>query len=328
MPVKNEELNLPHSLASVASWADRVYVVDSGSTDRTREIARDMGGTVIDRPWLGYARQKNWCLDNLPIDTDWILFLDADETILPDLRDQLLAVAARPADQVHENGFYLNRYFVFLGKRIRHCGFYPSWNLRFFKRGTARYEEREVHEHMIVNGPEGYLKGHMEHDDRRGLEVYMDKHNKYSTMEAHETIRHMQALRDARRRAPGDTPPKSALDARLMGTPLQRRRWVKHVLYPRLPARWLLRFLFMYVLRLGFLDGLTGLRFCLFMSAYELLIDLKIIDMRRTGAGLPAAEGVTAPLQPPHGGSDAPPEPPGTARQAPPAGPSVRHTPG
>ena len=145
---------------------------------------------------------------------------------------------------------------------------------------------------MIVNGPEGYLKGHMEHDARRGLGVYMDKHNKYSTMEAHETIRHMQALRDARRRAPGDTPPKSALDARLMGTPLQRRRWVKHVLYPRLPARWLLRFLFMYVLRLGFLDGLTGLRFCLFMSAYELLIDLKIIDMRRTGAGLPAAEGV------------------------------------
>lgn len=303
MPVKDEQLNLPHSLPSVTGWADRVYVVDSGSTDRTRQIAADLGATVVDRPWLGYARQKNWCLDNLEIDTDWIVFLDADESILPDLRDELIAIAARPAEEVKEAGFYLNRYFIFLGKRIRHCGFYPSWNLRFFKKGKARYEDREVHEHMVVEGPEGYLKGHMEHDDRRGLEVYMDKHNKYSTMEARETIRQMRAVQDARAAgstgaepageaaldatASGRTRPQAAgLDARLFGNPLQRRRWIKHVLYPRLPAKWLARFLFMYILRLGILDGLTGLRFCLFMSAYELLINLKIIEMQRTGVGL------------------------------------------
>lgn len=299
MPVKDEELNLPHSLPSVMPWADRVYVVDSGSKDRSRAIATELGAHVVDRPWLGYARQKNWCLDNLELTTDWVLFLDADESILPDLRDQMLAIAARPAADVKESGFYLNRYFIFLGKRIRHCGFYPSWNLRFFKKGRARYEEREVHEHMVVDGPEGFLKGHMEHDDRRGLEVYMDKHNKYSTMEARETIRHMRAAAAPSRAtrpheaATSDAPasaasqaPASTLDARLLGNPLQRRRWIKHVLYPKLPAKWLFRFWFMYVLRLGFLDGLTGLRFCLFMSAYELLISLKIIEMQRTGVGL------------------------------------------
>lgn len=315
MPVKDEELNLPHSLPSVIPWADRVYVVDSGSKDRTKQIAADMGAVVVDRPWLGYARQKNWCLDNLDINTGWVLFLDADETILPDLRDELLAIARRPADDVKESGFYLNRYFMFLGKRIRHCGFYPSWNLRFFKRGRARYEEREVHEHMVVDGPEGFLKGHMEHDDRRGLEVYMDKHNKYSTLEARETIRQIRAVREARasrrirsnakgandaKEQRGGEPAVGAdsrqetgsqsagLDARLFGNPLQRRRWIKHVLYPKLPAKWLCRFLFMYIIRLGFLDGLTGLRFCLFMSAYELLIALKIIEMQRTGVGLAA----------------------------------------
>ncbi len=297
MPVKDERLNLPHSLPSVVAWADRVYVVDSGSKDDTRQIAADLGAVVVDRPWLGYAKQKNWCLDNLDIATDWVLFLDADETILPDLREQLLAVAQRPVDQVSESGFYLNRYFIFLGKRIRHCGFYPSWNLRFFKKGKARYEEREVHEHMVVDGPEGFLRGHMEHDDRRGLEVYMDKHNKYSTMEARETIRQMRAAQASRRDADaakgaGEGGVQAGvqgagLDARFFGNPLQRRRWIKHVLYPRLPAKWLFRFLFMYILRLGFLDGLTGLRFCLFMSAYELLISLKIIEMQRTGVGTP-----------------------------------------
>ncbi len=298
MPVKDEELNLPHSLPSVTPWADRVYVVDSGSKDRTRQIATDLGATVVDRPWLGYARQKNWCLNNLEITTDWVLFLDADESILSDLRDQMLKIAARPVADVPESGFYLNRYFIFLGKRIRHCGFYPSWNLRLFKRGRARYEEREVHEHMIVDGPEGFLKGHMEHDDRRGLEVYMDKHNKYSTLEARETIRQMRAVKAARQNAEGAQSAEVAegtkgaavgqagLDARFFGNPLQRRRWIKHVLYPKLPAKWLFRFCFMYFLRLGFLDGLTGLRFCLFMSAYELLISLKIIEMQRTGVGL------------------------------------------
>jgi hypothetical protein len=165
----------------------------------------------------------------------------------------------------------VNRFLIFLGKRIRHCGYYPSWNLRFFKRGRARYEERQVHEHMIVDGPVGYLRGHMEHNDRRGLEAYTAKHNRYSTLEAAEILRQSAAGANG----------AGALEARLFGDPLQRRRWIKRHVHPRLPARWLFRFIYMYVLRLGFLDGPTGLRFCLFISAYELLVSLKVIELRQ-----------------------------------------------
>jgi hypothetical protein len=121
--------------------------------------------------------------------------------------------------------------------------------LRFFKRGRARYEQREVHEHMVVDGPVGYLPGHLEHHDRRGLEEYMSKHNRYSTLEAREVVRLLTERRGRK------------LPARLTGGPLERRRWVKETLYPRLPAKWLLRFCLMYLGRGGFLDGRNGLRF-------------------------------------------------------------------
>ncbi len=267
--VLDEEMNLPFSLPTVTGWADRVWVVDSGSRDRTIEIARAHGAEVLHQKWLGYAGQKNWCLDNLPIQSDWVLIVDADEPVMPDLRDAMLAVASRPADQVPEAAFYVNRYFIFLGKRIRHCGYYPSWNIRFLKRGRARYEMRDVHEHMIADGPVGYLHGHLEHNDRRGLEVYMDKHNKYSTLEAREILRYET----------GES--KESFKGRLFGNSAERRRWIKRNLYGKLPFKFLWRFAYGYFVRLGVLDGMTGLRFCLFIAAYELLIELKVLEMRR-----------------------------------------------
>ena len=268
IPVKNEEKNLPHALASVKEWADRVWVIDCGSTDNTRDIANTAGAEVVEQEWLGYAKQKNWALDNLDLQADWIFFLDADEAILPKLRDELLSIAAEPVEHVKESAFNINRYFIFLGKRIRHCGYYPSWNVRFFKRNKARYEEREVHEHMVVDGITGSLKGHMEHWDRRGLEPYTAKHNHYSTLEAKEILQQSKT-EDA------------TIDASFFGTAQQRRRWIKRHIYPRLPARWLFRFFWMYILRFGFLDGITGLRFCLFISSYELLISLKTVELRQ-----------------------------------------------
>lgn len=285
IPTFNEEVNLPHALKSVMGWASNVFVVDSESTDKTRQIAESMGAKVVIRPWLGYAKQKNWALDNLPLTSDWVFILDADEVITDELRDELLAIARRPVAEVPESGFWINRYFIFMRKRIRHCGFYPSWNLRFFKRGKARYEEREVHEHMIVDGPVGWCKGNMEHDDRRGLEFYMAKHNKYSTLEAREIFKVEQAIK-AGTHASGEGK-GGAMGGSFWGGPIERRRWIKHVVYPKLPAKWLFRFLFMYVLKLGFLDGVTGFRFCLFMTAYELLIHLKIIELRQESANQP-----------------------------------------
>ncbi|MEE2912205.1 MAG: glycosyltransferase family 2 protein [Planctomycetota bacterium] len=268
IPVKNEEINLPYALASVMEWADAVWVVDCGSTDRTCEIAKKAGAVVVEQSWLGYAKQKNWALDNLELKADWVFFLDADEAILPELKKELLSIASLPVEEIRESAFNINRYFVFLGKRIRHCGYYPSWNVRFFKRNKARYEEREVHEHMVVDGITGALKGHMEHWDRRGLELYMEKHNHYSTLEAKEILH--QSKKEA-----------LAIDASLFGTTQQRRRWIKRHIYPHLPARWLFRFFWMYILRFGFLDGITGLRFCLFISSYELLISLKTVELQQ-----------------------------------------------
>jgi glycosyltransferase involved in cell wall biosynthesis len=273
----NEEANLPFALQSVMAWARRVFVVDSGSTDRTREIAEKFGAAFVPHAWEGYARQKNWALDQLPLTADWVFILDADEVITDPLRDELAAVAR--ANNCEENGFYINRFFIFLGKRIRHCGYYPSWNLRFFRRGKARYEEREVHEHMVVDGRTGYLRHEMEHNDRRGMEYYIAKHNRYSTLEARELFKIEHNLA------------QGTMHYRFWGGPIERRRWVKHKVWPRLPGKWAFRWLYMYVLKLGFLDGAVGFHFCLFLASYEHQITLKLKELRQqarpAGGGRP-----------------------------------------
>ncbi|MEI7657021.1 MAG: glycosyltransferase family 2 protein [Phycisphaerae bacterium] len=266
IPAFNEELNLTEAIRSVIAWADVVHVVDSQSTDATRAIAAQFGIHCVVQPWLGYAKQKNWALEHLPLRADWVFILDADESITPELRDELLAVAAKPVEAVPESGFYVNRLTYFLGSPIRHCGYFPSYNLRFFKRGKARYEEREVHEHMIVDGPTSRLLHLMNHEDRRGLEHLIAKHNRYSTLEARELTRE----RMLRRRE----------DAGPLERGIAMRRWLKRNVLPRLPLSGLWRFFYMYVIRLGFLDGLAGLRFCLLLATYDLLISLKLAEIR------------------------------------------------
>ncbi|HEV8607663.1 MAG TPA: carbamoyltransferase C-terminal domain-containing protein [Tepidisphaeraceae bacterium] len=266
IPTKNEEINLPFALASVADWAQQVFVLDCGSTDRTAQIAIQYGAQVVDHPWEGYARQKNWGLDNLPIITPWVFILDADEVITPRLREELTKIAT--ANTAPEDGFYINRYLIFLDKRLRHSGYYPSWNIRFFRHGKARYEERRVHEHMIVSGRVGYIKnGEMEHHDRRGLEHFIAKHNHYSTLEAQEIFRIQQDL------ATG------TISFGFWNGPVERRRWIKHKIWHRLPARWFVRFLSMYILQLGFLDGRAGFHLAFLLAVYEHQISLKLQEL-------------------------------------------------
>lgn len=264
---KDEELNLPYALASLQGWTRRIWIVDSGSSDRTVEIARTAGCEVREQHWLGYARQKNWALDMLPMECDWVLILDADEAVTPELRMALLEIAGKPVETVPQSGFHLNRHFIFMGGVIRHSGYYPSWNLRFFKRGRARYEEREVHEHMIVDGPVGFMDHDLVHWDRRPLEHHIAKHNRYSTLEAQAIFAQEQGA-------------QSGLAPRLFGDPLSRRRWFKRYVYPKIPLKFIARFVFMYLLKLGFLDGVAGFRFALFISSYELHIDLKLAELR------------------------------------------------
>lgn len=264
----NEALNLPHCLKALKGWTNKVFVVDSGSTDSTQEIANNLGAEVIHHDWEGYAKQKNWGLDNLPFEAPWLLLLDADEVITHRLRERLSDIASMQVDNVSENGFFINRLTYFLGKPIRHCGFFPSWNLRFFKRGTGRYEDREVHEHVVIDDPVGYIREPMLHDDRRGLEHYFAKHNRYSTLEARELFNEIT----------GQSRLQEVVN---VSGRTKRNRWLKRNITPRMPFPGLIRFLYMYVLRFGILDGRAGLDFCQFIGAYEHLVAMKLRELKR-----------------------------------------------
>ena len=262
----NEEQNLPHTLASIAGWVERIFVVDSGSTDRTADIAREYGAEFVHHEWEGYARQKNWALANLPFESDWTLILDADEAVSPQLKEEILSLTRQPVESVPQCGFLINRIFVFMGRRIRHSGYFPSWNLRLFKRGQARYEDRSVHEHMICDGPVGKLRHLLIHEDRRGLEHFFAKHNRYSTLEAVEIFERPEPWPGLRR---------------LMRDSVVRRRFVKSRIMPNLPMAWWWRWFFMYVLRAGFLDGRAGWWLAQFISNYEFGVQLKLRQLRR-----------------------------------------------
>lgn len=164
LPTLNEARNIEDCLASIA-WSDDIVVVDSGSRDGTVEKARALGARVVDFQWDGrYPKKKNWSLENVPWKHEWVLVLDADERIRPELADEIQnALTAPKAD-----GYFINRRFVFMGRWIRHCGYYPSWNLRLFRHARGRYEklhvgntgsgDNEVHEHVVLDGTSAYLK--------------------------------------------------------------------------------------------------------------------------------------------------------------------------
>ncbi len=262
----NEAMNLPRCLEALQGWTRRIFVIDSGSTDGTPDMARAAGATVVHHDWEGYARQKNWGLATLPFEGDWVLILDADEVITPTLRAKLEEVTARDPATVPENGFFINRLTYFMGGAIRHCGYFPSWNMRLLKRGKGHYENREVHEHIIIDDPVGYIREPMIHDDQRGLEHYLAKHNRYSTLEARALLEEMHR--------PKAMQPNLTPDAR-------RRRWLKQAGMKHVPMPGMWRFVYMYFLRLGILDGRPGLEFCRLISMYDAMVSIKFRTLRR-----------------------------------------------
>jgi glycosyltransferase involved in cell wall biosynthesis len=258
----NEAGNIAEAVAS-ARQVGQVFVVDSCSTDGTQELARQAGATVVEHPFEGYARQKNWALDNLPWTGRWTLILDADERIPAALRDELLrrAEADPPID-----GYLVNRLTVFMGRPIRHGGLYPSWNLRFFRRGCCRYEDRSVHEHMVASGPTGYLRQQLLHLRREPISQYLLKHIRYADLESDEWVKRLQG-RSGEARAEALFPSR-----------LRYRQWLRRSVWPRLPWRPLWRFVYMYIVRLGFLDGAAGWHLALLMANYEYMIRLLTLE--------------------------------------------------
>lgn len=279
IPVLQEEKNLAECLASV-HFASEVFVVDSGSRDRTVDLAEAAGACVVQFHYVpGGPRKKNWALDHLPFDNEWVLLLDADERITPELEAELRALfAAGPT----ADGYYLNRQQIFLGRWLRHGGNYPSWNLRLLRRDAGRYErlgtedlssagDVEVHEHILLQGVAGYLQAPMRHEDYKDLHAWIDRHNRYSTWDAQMR----QALLDDQA--------VDSIQPRLLGTPVERKRWLKR-LWVRLPGQPLLRFLYMYLFRAGFLDGYPGFVYAVLKAIQEFHIAAKMHERRRSAS--------------------------------------------
>jgi glycosyltransferase involved in cell wall biosynthesis len=268
VPVKNEAANLRDCLASV-SFAQEIVVVDSASTDGTQAIAEAAGTRVVQFAWNGkLPRKKNWALENISWQHEWVLIVDADERITPELEREIRE-AIRHSDV---DGFYLNRRFWFLDGWINHCGYFPSWNLRLFRHRLGRYEQievdenipsgdNEVHEHVLLNGRAEYLSAPMEHYAFPDIATFVEKHNRYSSWEA-AAFTQVNSTREKTLRA---TP---------FGTTLERKRWLRRVATTA-PFRPSLRFLYHYVWRQGFRDGYRGWVLCRLLARYERMIVVK-----------------------------------------------------
>jgi len=273
IPVRNEAANLPRCLQAV-TWADQVFVVDSQSTDRTPEIAAESGAEVVQFQFNGtWPKKKNWALENLPFKHEWVFILDADEVLPPSAEEEFRALIEGAAGDVA--GFWINRRFMFMGRWLRHA-YYPNWNLRLFRHRLGRYEkltdaatgsgDNEVHEHVIVNGKTGRLRAEMDHYAFPSIDVFVEKHNRYSNWEARVAV-------DGCLRRGGEK-----LQENVVGL----RRRLKRISH-RLPFRPLLRFLYIYLWQRGFLDGSAGYYFARMHGIYEFLCVAKAREMKEAG---------------------------------------------
>ena len=260
---KNEALHIARAIASVAGIAERIVVVDCGSTDGTREIAAGLGAVVLEHPWINYATQFNWAIDNGGITSEWTLRLDADEIVLPELAVALRGFIAKPT----ANGATVNRRIHFLGRWLRWGTIYPVRALRLWRTGFGRCEDRWMDEHMLVEGAIAHLDADIADINLNNIGWWTDKHNKYATRLAVDELL-------AR--------PDSAA-GRAIGTHARARRFIKQEVYTRLPlgGRAVALFAYRYIFRLGFLDGWQGLVFHALQSLwYRFLVDVKIREIR------------------------------------------------
>jgi glycosyltransferase involved in cell wall biosynthesis len=264
---KDEEANLPHLIASLEGLPHELFVVDSGSTDRTVEIAKAAGATVVYHPFENYAAQRNWSLINLPIRTPWTLCLDADERLTPELVAEIRAIVEGP--EPPEVGFMLRKRTVFMGRWLRWGGQYPSWHLRLFRTGKGRCEDRLYDQHFVVDGPVGRLRHDYVDVLTDNLTRWVERHNRWASLEAAELA--------SRAEGSGEVVP------RLFGSPIERKRWLRYGLYRKAPLflRPFLLFIFDYVFRMGFLDGKPGLIFHVLQRFwFRFLVDAKLYEAR------------------------------------------------
>ena len=264
----NEARHIARAIASVQGLATRIVVIDSGSSDATAAIATAHGAEVLVNPWINYATQFNWGIDNASIDTMWTMRLDADEVIEPRLAAALKAFLAAPGDAAAAT---VDRRIDFMGRAMRWGGVYPVRQLRVWRTGQGRCEQRWMDEHILVDGPITHLGGDLADINLNNLGWWTAKHNGYATREAIDELVGIG----------GEVHGQAGI-----------KRWIKRNIYRRLPlgSRAPIYFLYRYVFRLGVLDGWQGLVFHGLQAGwYRFLVDAKIAEIR----ALMAARGHT-----------------------------------
>ena len=258
---RNEESRLPACLASVAA-CDDVVVLDSGSTDRTVEVARQAGARVLVHPFRDFAQQRNHAMDAAAFRHPWVFHLDADEAMTPELAEECAALRADDACA----GYYAAPRMMFHGRWLKRCTDFPAWQARCVRAGRFRFVQAGHGQREAPGTPMGYLRGTYLHDISAPDESAWDaKHRRYAREEAAAFLA-------------SPPPPWSALGSTQA---LERRRALKHLSY-RLPARPLLRFLYQYVLRGGVLDGPGAWRYCRLLARYERFAAEALRELRAT----------------------------------------------
>jgi glycosyltransferase involved in cell wall biosynthesis len=267
----NEERNLAVCLESVKGWARAIFVVDSGSTDGTVRIAETLGATVVTHAFETHARQWVWAIESLPLETEWVLGLDADQRVTPLLRREIGDVLGSHQGEAAA-GYFVKRRQIFRGRWIKHGGYYPKYLLKLFRRSRVVVDVDElVDHHFRVDGPTRKLGGDIVEDNQNEAAIaeWTAKHNRYATLQAQHELRERAS---AARVGP----------AAIWASPDDRTQWMKQT-WRRFPlfVRPCLYVFYRYVIRLGFLDGKQGFIFHVLQGFwYRLLVDINIDELR------------------------------------------------
>lgn len=280
----NEEKHIERCLHSALQVARQVFVVDSFSTDQTSAIAQSHEAQVWQHEFKNHAAQLAWALESLPIETDWVMRVDADEVITPELAESLRRRLANASPDVH--GFLVRRYVRFMGGLIRH-GNFPQWNLRIWRIGKAEIEQRWMDEHMVLKaGKTEHLKGALIDDNLNSITWWTDKHNSYASREAIGLLNSKYHFLTGLANSSGG-----------LSRQARYKRWLKENIYAHLPLglRALVYFLYRMIFQLGFLDGRAGFTFHFLQGFwYRFLVDVKVreVEQRMQAEGIDCVEAI------------------------------------
>lgn len=264
----NEEKNIRACLESAVQLKADIFIVDSGSTDQTLAICKEYTANIFHHSWTNYSEQRNWALDSLPIKTNWVMNLDADHRITPELAAEISRIFEKEIDPA-TNGFLASRRTIFLNKWIRRGGHYPTYHAILFRIGKGHCEEKLYDQHFKVEGKIELLKGDIIDIIADSIGSFIARHNTWAELEAQYQL--------------AETTDGKVIEGRLFGNPIERRRYLKKR-YERFPlfVRPAIYFFIRYFLKLGLLDGTEGLIFHFLQGFwFRFLIDAKIYELKK-----------------------------------------------